>query len=85
MAVVSEGPIGNLLNGIQTLVDDQNRADDSILVQVRKRERGLVTIPLMKIADQGPSQLSTTHQGLSSTEWCQLAVRSGKPYPPPWP
>jgi len=37
MTVVSEGPIGDLLNGIQTLVDNQNRADDTILVQVRER------------------------------------------------
>ena len=82
MTAVSEGPIGNLLNGIQTLVDDQNRVDDTRLVQVRKRKRSLVTIPLMKTTDQGPRQLSTIHQGPSSTERCQLTVRSGKPYVP---
>jgi len=70
MTVVSEGPIGNLLNGIQTLVDDQHRENDTRLVQVRKRKHCLVTVPLMKITDQGPRQLSTTHRGLSSTERC---------------
>jgi len=85
MTVVSEGPIGNLLGGIQTLVDDQNRADDTRLIQVRKRKPSLVTISLMKITDQGPRQLSTTHQVPSSTERCQLVVRSEKLHPPLWP
>ena len=87
MTVVPEGSIGNFLNGIQTFVDDQDRVNDTRSVQVRKRKRSFVTISLMKITDQGPRQLqvSTTHQGLPFTEWCHLAVRSGKPYPPPWP